>query len=627
MKKNISLSIAILLAIYIVFIQNDPWRHISPDKVYTAIVSTDGCIVPGHSQDFLVNLFKNNESQRIFAKGIRLGMQITMPLTDGTTKNDIIPLSYIVPGKYIGTYIFPDNIEESTATISIFPDRRTDKPIMSCSIPIKKEKAIIVQEPQKQVYIGDKVSFPFASVEKKTGLSIFKIPVRVKVIAPSGYTTTNRVVSTDADGLATFETFIHSASPEGYYTFVFQSDNFEQKISIYAKRNTENLSFFTTQAVYSPDVETNENCGYIFNLNCEPQGALMAYGCPESEHRQIEIWQNGKLQYHSNLALEGGTISLILQKPLLAGCPVLFKVWQISGNTVSSHEKIRYIPPHKSNRSNIFLRDINQEFQNTEKDKLAASFARKGFIGTSSNLTVKNLTKICSQNLKNVSLDSKNETPVSYYDTMLKEDSETQISSQIKFILVEREFSLKDCNKCTILLDTNSFLSEYIKSLNKKEYRLNTILTESLSRVDRYPYLDLQEQLVEKENLEGLLIPISEIYSYISKFPQKKSQYAQSILSTVNKIKNITFIPAELTFDFASIKESELNNLPMLDIEPVARSLESIQGLLKPTGKIILKKNDKITELELNKPSLTISSKDYDSIVNLRSFPLIIEVQ
>lgn len=626
MKKNISLSIAILLAFYLVFVQNDPWRHISPDKLYTAVVSTDGSIVPGHSQDFLINLFKNTDKQRSFSEHIKAGIKLKMQLTDGTTKEDIVPLSFLTSGKFICSYLFPDNLEQTDVEMIVFPDRRTDKPILTCKIPVKNEKAIIIKEPDKQIYTGDNIHFELASVEKATSFPLFKTPIRVKLIAPSGFTTINRIVTTDTDGLASFETNIHPSSPEGTYTFVFQSDNFEQKVSVNVKDKSEKLTANKFPTVYELIDNPNENSGFIFNLNCEPQGSLMAYGCTESEHRQIEIWQNGKLQYFSNLKLEGGTVSLILQKPLLAGCPVLFKVWQINKDKITSHEKVRYIPPHQQNRASLFLKDVNSEFQNTERDRLSIFLSRKGYIAGPSNISIESLTKISSPDLKAVFPSSFNEIPISYYEEMLLNNEEPDNNSQNEFYLAEHEFPLKDGNKCTILLDTPTFLTHYLKKLTQKKPCLDNILKESVCRADRFQYLDLQEQKVEIEKLEGLLIPISEIYSYLNKFPQKKAVYSSQILSCVNKIKNIIFIPAEYTFDISKGKENDLNYLPMLDIKPVSRSLQSIQGLLKPTGKILLKKENKNSELELNKPEITISSNDCDSLTNLRSTPLIIEV-
>ena len=624
MKKNISLSIAILLAFYLVFIQNDPWRHISPDKVYTAIVSTDGSIIPGCSQDFLINLFRNVDNTRSFSTHIKAGIKLIMPLTDGTIKEDIVPLSYIMPGKFICTYVFPENLEESEIEMIVFPDRRTDKPIMKCKIPVKNEKAIVISEPKNQVFTGDNVQFQLASVVKKTSLPALKIPIRVKLITPSGYTTVNRIVNTDTEGLASFETNIHQYSPEGIYTFIFQSGNFEQKVSINVKDKSEKITTQRFSPIYELTQTPNDNPAYIFNLNCEPQGSLMAYGCPESEHRQIEIWQNGKLQYYSNLKLEGGTVSLILQKPLLAGCPVLYKVWQINKNKVVSHEKIRYIPPHKLNRSSSFLKDVNSEFQNTEKDKLSIFLSRKGFIGASSNISVENLTTIPSTNLKAVFPNTNNEIPLSYYESFLQNnDNQKEDQNLSEFFLVENEFNIKDLNKCSVLLDTSSFLTNYIKAVMNRKESLNNLLIEALCRTDRFQYLDIQGQKSEIEKLEGLLIPISEIYSYLNKFPQKKADYSAQILSTVNKIKNIIFIPAEYIFDISKEKDNNLNLLPMLDIKPISRSLQSIQGLLKPTGKILIKTADKSKEIELNKPEISIT--EGDTIINLRSTPIIVQ--
>ncbi|MBP5468502.1 MAG: hypothetical protein J6Z11_04585, partial [Candidatus Riflebacteria bacterium] len=619
MRKNIFLVIATIIILFLIYEQNDTWRHISPDTIFTAIISTDGCISPGEKQDFLVSLFKNVDGKRLFESKTDIGIKLSMPLQDGTIREAIIPLSNNAPGKYLCSFTFPENLDDSEIEVCLFPDNRTDKPISKCKIPVKRERAIVIKPPENQVYIGSKVSFKLASVDIKSGQPLFKIPIRVKLIPPSGFTTINRVVTTDFDGLATFQTKIHPASPEGVYTFIFQSGNFHQKVYVNVKKANNNSSLtenLDSIPFYTQTDNSNENSGYIFNLNCEKDGILIAYGCPESEHRQIEIWQNGKLHYYSNFPLEGGIVSIPLNKPLLAGCPALFKVWQIKDNQVSSHEKIRYISPNNPNKLGNFLMDVNSEFQNTEKDRLACSFSRKGFIAASSKLSVENLTKTNLFDLKEITPSNQSEIPISYYENLLNKTDNGSSS----FLLVDRKYELAGEKDYHIILDTKLFLDEYINYLSKREPSLNSLLQESLCRIDRYQLLDLQSQKTEIENIEALITPISEIYSYLNKFQNQKKIFAPSILSCINRVKNVTFIPAEFSFDFSQ-NQYDLSYLPMLDIEPVARGLQSIQGVFKTTGKVFLRKSNTTSVIDLNKPIITISSKEWESIENLRSIP------
>ena len=624
MGKKIIIIITIIIAISISVLYY--FQYTTSDLNYTAILSTDGNIHPGQRQDFLITVFRENDNKgRELETNANIALNIIFSLTNGSKKEAFIPLTNNTSGKYICSYSFPDNLDESEIEINLVNNGFNKKCYMSCKIPAKREKAIIVEPPKNQVYIGDKITFKLASIEKKTGFSLFKVPIRVKLISPSGYTTINRVITTDADGLANFETYINSASPEGLYDFIFQSDNFEQKISIFIKdpqKTKERLSFLDTPQIYSPNQDSNEKSGYIFNLNCEKNNILIAYGCPDSEIRQIEIWQNGNLHYLSDFPLEGGIVTLTLNKPLLAACPALFKVWQLKDNLVSSHEKIRFIPPNNPNKFGQFLIDVNSEFQNTEKDKLAASLARKGFIGTSSNLKNENLTKIFSQNIKSVITKQQNEITLDYYENLLKNIPNT---NSPRFLLLEHELALSDYKKCNIFLDTSSFFEEYLKELNKKQPSLETLLQETICRIDRYQFLDLHSQKDEIPKLESLLIPISELYYYLNKFKSQKKIYAPSILSCINKMKDIIFVPAEFTFDF---KEwgSNLNSIPMLNIEPYPRSFQSIQGLLQQSGKVMLLKGDSSTVINLDKPIISISSEECEKLINLRSNPILIEV-
>ncbi len=624
MNKKKSIFFAIFLVAILVFSICHLKSNIDYVNLYSVIISTDGNIVPGQRQDFLVNIFRKVDGTRIFENRANFGLKLKMTLVNGKKKEAIVPLTCNSSGKYICSYLFPEDLDFSDVDVSVFPDNMTNQTILHCLIPVKKENAIVVKPPESQIYIGENISFSIASIDLKSGLSQFKIPVRVKLIAPSGYTTLNRIVTTNQNGLATFETAIHPASPEGYYTFVFSTNNFSQKISVYIKKNSNKNSVIDSIPFYSPTQITNENCGFIYNLLCEETNALLAYGCPESEHRQIEIWQNGKLHYFSDLALEGGTISLVFDKsnPLLPGCPVLFKVWQINGDNVSSHEKIRYLPFHNPNQTGQFLIDVNSEFQNTDKDKLAIALARKGFIGATSEISVENLTQPLSLDLTSIQMKPQNEIPIEFYDNLLKKV--TNIKESV-FYLVEQDMDLKDTNKLKIFLNTPSFLKEYISYLRQQEYNLETMLQEAICRIDLYPYLDLSNKEKDIYELEGLIIPLSELYSYLNKFQDKKSIYAPQILSSINKIKDLIFVPAEFTFDL--VKYRNLNHLPMLDIKPVPRSLQSIQGLLRQNGKILLSNENASATFDLNQSSFEVSDYDWDKLINLRTLPLITLLQ
>lgn len=620
MNKKLSFTLAVFFAALLAFIINHQKYSIGNTSLYTAILSTDGNIVPGKRQDFLISLFKDTDNNRIFESKVRIALKINYQTTNEEKKEEIIHLVCNRPGKYFGTFIFPENIPETIVETSVFIEREKNTPILTCKIPVKKETTIIVQPPKTQCYIGDTITFKLASVDQKSGLSKFKIPIRVRLVPPSGYTTLNRVITTGLDGLANFETRIHPASPEGYYNFIFSYNNFTQKISLYIKHN-DNKEIYNHIPTYS-HFSNNENSGFIYNLICEETNALLAYGCPESEHRQIEIWQNGKLHYYSDLALEGGTISLVFDKsnPLLSGCPTLFKIWQLKDNHVLSHEKVRYLPFNNPNEIGQFLKEVNYEFQNTEKDKLALSFSRKGFIGATNKISIDNLTQTYSLDLKNIYPTPKNEISISYYENLLNNTSEEVTN----FCLVDKEINIKDLKKCKIFLNTVNFLNSYLEVLSKKTNTLENLLQESICRCDIFPYLDIPSQNKEKQEIEGLLIPISEIYNYLNKYQNERKNNVLSIISSVNKIRNITFIPAEFTFDIEKNKNN-LTSIPMLDINPVKRSLQSIQGLLRPTGQVLLKSQNSSKQIELNKSEIIISSENFDKIINLRPTPLIIQ--
>ena len=624
MSKKISIILAIIAAAFVVRYFNDPWRKIKPSDVYTAIISTDGYISPSVRQDFLVNVFREIDNNRVFETKANLGISFTIPINQNESFTEILPLVYTQPGKYTCNYDFEKAIEGTVVTISVFPERRTDKPIVTCTLPVKKEKAIVVQPPDNQTYIGSKITFKLASVEKKSGLCIPKFPVRVRMTTPSGYTTLNRVVITDTEGLATLETFIHKASPEGYYTFTFAGENFEQKISIYVKEapTEPTLASLETTPTYVSSEITNENCGFIFNLNCERNDALMAYGCPDSQHRQIEIWQNGKLNYYANLNLEGGTVSLVLHKPLLAGCPVLFKLWQITDNEVISHEKVRYLPFKTPDRLSDFLYQTNAEFHNTEKDRLAMSLARRAFTGVSSKMDFEDLTQIFSQNMRSVFPSPQTEITLQYFENKLIKQE--KLLNQSSFELIEHETELDMKKNYKLYLDQSEFLKDYLQAIYNENSNLDSMLQEATCLTELFNKLSGNEKKEISQKLEGLLIPLTEIYGYTSKFPDKKKEVVPSILTVCNKIKECVSLPQEFLFEFSK-NAYNLTNEPMLEIKPANRSLQSIQGLFRQAGKAIINNKTASLTIDLQQPSILLPD-GYTSFTNTRDLPVVIGV-
>lgn len=607
MGKSISFILAILVAGFVVFHLNDPWRNIQPSDLYSAVISTDGAICPGSRQDFLVNVFREVDGGRIFENKARLGAKFVIPHVRGNVSESIVPLIYCFPGKYTCSFNFPEDIDMTSVKMSVFPDSRSDKAIMACDIPVKIERSIVVLPPSEQVYAGDFIKFRIASVEKKTGLGIPKIPVRIRMITPSDVTTLNRIVTTDNEGLADFKTFIHAASPEGFYRFIFQSGEFEQKVSIYIKRQKEGevrLAYLETVPSYMNDFDTNETCGYIFNLNTGKTDALMAYGCPDSDHRQVEIWQNGRLNYYADLNLEGGTVSLVFHKELLAGCPALFKVWQISGNDVVSHEKIRYIASNKPNRLAQLLIDVNSEFLNTERDRLALSLARRGFLGTSEKFNSDNLTRIYSQDLRAIYPNPVNEIPIKYYEDLFQKYEQVLYRTRFSMVEGKKEINLNR-EKCEILLDSSEFLTHYINALAQEKPTIANLVQESVCRVERFDTLALYDKQEELEKLEGILIPLSEAYLNLNFADSDAKNYRQSILGAVNKVRSVVFVPPELLQDITHNKDAY--GVPMLDIEPMNRSFQSIKGVLKRKGKAGISYKDITSVIDLSESKINLN--------------------
>ena len=185
---------------------------------------------------------------------------------------------------------------------------------------------------------------------------------------PFGDTTINRVVFSDIHGTAVFTTHLHDHAAAGIYEFEFSHGSTSKKtrISVWPKPDESNriTNLFNHKAgAFSPlssdflqEIAGKDSAGYVASLTLsssakseeismlseirvEPDRAFLTYNAPNSEYRQIEVWQNGRILYSSDLQLDSGRISLPFPHACEPSQPMFFKVWSLTDTTLQVEEK------------------------------------------------------------------------------------------------------------------------------------------------------------------------------------------------------------------------------------------------------------------------------------------------
>ena len=648
-------------ALFFVALVGAAWFYLADHKVPIVpagaffVVSADGPAQPGQTQELLINVFtrQNGNLKR------ETGMQLSADLQASAPQLfQIADLQLSDSGAYLCRFTIPEAFS-GTATLRIFQTGYQKTSLFSCQIPVEADNDLVVLPPAVPIHPGNWLSFRIASINRKTGAGNFKVPIRVKMHTPGRHQTINRVLQTDINGTAVFTTHMHEHAAPGCYEFEFVQGKTHRLLELAVQSAPDRSTllkqlfqhrldfiqpispvFLNQLAIASPpaylisshSVDASHT-SMLSEIRPEIDQAFLAYDCNGSEHRQIEVWQNGNLIYNSGLQLASGRISIPFPHPVDLTQPLFFRIWQIGATSLRIQEKAVLPGDKRLTPAIATLKDTGLYLdQDSETDFSSLFFTRPGFFASSSSLQLENLTSQGSLQLKLAEPSIYCQT---YQADRLVSTTNPQIRSQKRFFLVENELNLSRYRFATmkIWLEPEDFFTSLIAALRSEEARVDFLIGEAECRALRFSCAGIEDQAVELEKLEGCLAILTELFGYATSNPEQAAAWNPALSRTIRRLDGLVHIPADM-LDLAATATADDKKIgPFSPVLPNEISLDKLFAALKPGGKVSLSAGGRIIPMTLSGNATIYGGKDLpgqenhlEKLINLRSIPIIVEL-
>lgn len=657
---GLSILLAALIAWYIVPGHQTP----SEIKSYLFTISTDGPALPGYNQEFLINAFSRKSGALVREPWLKIGARLKRSDTTGQNISESLPILPQTPeGTYICNFCIPENQNPGSSSLEIYPAGYPD--IILCKSPVQEchDNALVVIPPKMQLHAGNWVSFKIASICRKNGAGNFKVPIRVKMMPPSGHTTINRVLFTDIDGIAVFTSHINNNSPVGIYTFDFFQGNEKLQLKVFIGSQLERLQSIKRlfdkrndymqyfSAIFQPDTiissqplplynllnSPNTLSSILYEIRAENDQAFLSYDCKGSEYRQIEVWQNGKVVYNSDLQLDSGRIAIPFPHGIQAAQPIFFKLWQLRGNELRVQEQGLLSYSGKVTPALKLLADADLLFATAEQLPFNTRvFTRPGLLAANLSSKVVNITTRTEIDIKPIQTAAFDPETAVLDPVRLIQCDEQQSQAKQRFFLVDNELQLNRFRFSTIKiwLDPYKFLTSAISALLIEKPGIDFMLGEIECRTLRCGLLGLSEQPAELEKLEGLLIPVTEFYEYSQLNKEIARAYKPMLARAISRLSKLIHVPEKLASMVRDSDSIEAKIGPFSPILPSEINIDRMFSALKPGGKASLVSGGRIIPINLTgnvaifqAKSLPGKENRIEKLINSRSTPILVELE
>ena len=393
-------------------------------------------------------------------------------------------------------------------------------------------------------------------------------------------------------------------------------------VPVLQKENTSNL-----QRILLPPGN-----GIISALKAGNQQLHFDFSCPESIYRTVEVWQNGRMLNQTHLPIEDGSSSHPLPRNFQQDLPAQLKVWYSRKDGIKWDEKTVFFTYPENHNLIRFLKRI---CQSSENDQISP----EDLISTD-NILYCNLPESQQDNIAPTIVFESGTNSFSGTDRSLAtndnrrlfETSRKHESTANRFFLVENEFDLSRFNfdKLRIHLDQNRFYQNLIAAMFRPVANIETIVSETETRIARFERLSFTDQSTELEKIEGLLIPISEFILD----PATNGPGMVSLRSRVKKLlfhlQNLIYLPPELQ-KLSSNERTLISIGPVSPLLDFSLSIDTINRSVKTGGKIRLKAINGDFPVNLNSRIVDFknhsgSYQKIEKLMNLRTDPVLIEL-
>jgi len=651
-----ALLVAIIFGLTLLLYTAPPAQEV--DRTGFVAVSADSAMLAGSRQDFAIYLLSPHGSAPVPNNTSSLVASMVFPgQRPLTIKTDA---KFVSEGAYTASFNIPDITLPPQATLEI-RDSKTGRPIFRGPTPVGRDVTLAVMPPPEILYAGNWLNIRIATLCRKSGKGIFRTPVRVKLLTPGGQQTVNRVIHSDIDGMAMFTTHINNNAAGGIYKCELSHGREKVVMHLNIKSMSEkrrkramtiqNRNINPLARLLEPDMAATDPQRYYFSssireldqptafdeVNLEKNTVFLSYQCPGSLWRQIEIWQNGKIHYTSDLQIESGRVSLSFKSPLLEDIPIKLKLWYLDREGLKIYEQAFYRAGEQQTPINLFFKGADRVFGDGGSALQAArALASNGFFADNQTGKIK-----VSRPSPELEQTIEQEIPPATDLSIIRESSARLLSSDARhrpgkrFFLVENELKLSryKFSNLRIWHHPRRLFGSLIGSLMLERASIDFIIGEAEVRSLRLQYLSAAERAAELEKLEGLLAPLSEFHEFCQSSPELKAAWEDEILRAAKRISEYISLPDKLA---AALKEHNTGTDrigPFSPVLPAEVLLDHLMPALKPGGRVLLTSGERQMPINLSGDvsifsSRSFSGKDegFEKLINTRSVPIVVEL-
>ncbi len=610
------------------------------------IVSTDTVPVPGSLQN-IVFYFLDKENKP-FDPGFTMLLKVT-PDDDSDVLIQQGDLTRRSKGVFVGQIQIPSN-ELTKFQIKIFPVKNLYYPICKASFISKKNVVILPGQLPYPTFSDEELKMSVYAYDRISGKPAFNFPLRTIFSTDQKVDLINRILVSSAFGKVEFNTFIHKSIENKMFFVEFKSaaGEISYEIPVFKSPNPlsirmdnitpsslipgtsyseENFSETIENFDFNLKVSNSKDYNFIKEVKTEPFQTTISYDCPDSTLYQIELWQNHRLLYASELPVRQGRVVIPLPKGILADKPQRVKIWLPNNDGILSDDYVTTIPIWDSPK-NHFKKVLGDIYNGTKIEFVNSLFSDKSPIVLFKPEDIKHEKK------QLVSLPNTHKIEI-FPDRQLQNKISSISNPSIKeigkryFLVTDQvNLSIFGFAKGRVFLSPQSFWEELINEIKMSNYNSNALITEIKARIAGQKHFSTSKQRENLLQLESLMIPF---YFYLKTASPEVRNHEdeakiihslESMIHTSLKLKSLAPSSPKTT-DIDSIGPCE----PFFSSE---FKLSELYQALKPNGKAqIIKFSGKNTlnligdviEFNNNIPDDRISQ-----FKNLRNRPVLLEI-
>ena len=661
MHKIFQTALILLLIAGLTLLLKPEHKPAAIDKSSFVAVSTDSNLIAGTRQDFVIYALNPSGEKPSPENARKLSAQLSLQTAESRQPSILnSEARQLSDGAYVVSFEIPEQIMQKPAKLEI-NCQESHNPIFRGEVEVGRSTTLLVMPPPVVVYAGDWLNIRIAAACRKTGTGIFKAPIRVKLSGPGGHQTVNRIIQTDIDGTAMFTTHINNNSAGGRYSCEFTYGKETVRVtlnikSIAAKNQLrskllQDKNLNPIRTIFESGKTLTEPQHYYFatplsqqsddeglkEVTLERSQIFLSYDCPNSVWRQIEVWQNGKIHYASDLQLVSGRISVSFKSPLQSNMPVKLKLWYLNDSGIKAFEKTFYRTGEQLTPISMFFKEADNLLPDNGSAMLASrALASKGLLTSNhaDKIRINQSEPAPEQIIEPIvspatAFSIVQETPA----RLLQADVRRR--SGKRFFLVDTELQLNRYKFSSIRIWHNPrrFFGSLLRSLTFERSNIAFLIGEAEVRALRLQYLSMAERPAELEKLEGLLAPLCEFFEFCQDKPELRDAWQPGILRAASRLEKCIYIPENLSQAIKSYKIDMAIIGPFMPVLPLELPLASLLPALKAGGKVSLVSGERQTPINLVGDVSIFSSKSFsgkderfETLLNTREMPVVVEL-